>query len=48
LLTAGKRELETLSSDAGGFVRFRDYEAGDYHIQVEGAEILAVKHEKLK
>jgi hypothetical protein len=48
LLTAGKRELETLQSDAGGFVRFHDYTAGDYHIQIEGAEILAVKHEKLK
>jgi hypothetical protein len=48
LLTAGKRELETLQSDAGGFVRFHDYTAGDYHIQVEGAEILAVRHEKLK
>jgi hypothetical protein len=48
LLTSENRILEELTSDADGFVRFGDYEAGNYRIQVEGAEIVEAKHEKPK
>jgi hypothetical protein len=46
LLTSGGQEMEAQASNSDGFVRFRDYLAGDYRIRVEGVEILAVKYEK--